>query len=405
MNSPQETLGLHQYHMKRWMQVLYGCVALFFIGIGLAGMFASLHDANSVALSFMMAAFVLVGTYLLVLIFRSRLAIEGTRLELRDVFRERTVKLSDIEGYRTVSSRNGTYQQIYLKDGRGKITLQKYFATDDDYRAWFQQLTDLDQRDRKTLLDEIERSDTLGATPEERLAALAGAKRWNIVLIVLCCASVAGLNLGNFSTRCASALVLALAPAAIFLLMQRAPLLYAFGKSKADPRADLLIAFMVAAFGFLFFSTSKHLVATLPLFTIIIPLFIGVLAAFGGKAWSNSSRWGMLFPVVLFGAMYSYGVAVAADILPDRAQSANYSVPVIGRHISHGRTTTYYLVLAPWGPISSPNDLSVGSRVYGLFGDGGRICLTLHPGAVHVPWYHSSPCTATDIIVPIPSTP
>jgi hypothetical protein len=94
-------------------------------------------------------AFLATGVSMLVKALRSRLVINGTRIELCGLILERTADLSEIEGFRTVNSGFGDSIQLCLRDGRSKIIISHSIDTDDDFRAWLQQLPDLDKRDRK----------------------------------------------------------------------------------------------------------------------------------------------------------------------------------------------------------------------------------------------------------------
>lgn len=392
MPYPQVDTTRHQYRVKRWLQVFFGCLALVLLCGGVLLMRSALVDRTASGLAIPAAVMLAGAAYLLALILRSRLVIEGTRLEVHGVFRVKAADLADIEGYRTIATRYGSFRRISLKEGCGRININNYFASDEDFRAWFQQVPDLDLRDRDALLREIEQSDTLGSTPEERRGALSRAKRGNIALIVLSCSAAAGLNLGPAAALPISALVLALLPAALFLLLQREPLLYAFGRRKADPRADLLFSFVVACFGLVLFADKVTLVALGPLLTLIVPLFLAVIAAFARSAWTSRSRAGLLFALVVFAAMYSYGASIAADSLPDHSKPSIYSVPVVGKHITQGRSTTYYLSLAPWGPKESVDDFNVSETTYRETPVGGQVCLALHRGSVHAAWYQAVDC-------------
>src|SRR5579859_3307941 len=54
------------------------------------------------------------GVYLIALAQRSRVIIEGNHIEIRGAFTDRTADLNEIQGSRTISTRNGHYTQIYL---------------------------------------------------------------------------------------------------------------------------------------------------------------------------------------------------------------------------------------------------------------------------------------------------
>jgi heme-degrading monooxygenase HmoA len=398
MNSlDQATATRHEYRLRIAPKGLLLFFALLLAAVGIFAAISTSSHPNGSA-SVMVFLFLLpLSAYMLATVLRSRLVIEGARIEVRGAFRERSADLSEIEGFRTVSSRNGTYQKLYLKDGRGSITLSNSFATDDDFRAWFQQLTDLDKRDRDALLQEISNDQELGSTPEERLSALSTARTWSIFALVIAVAAAAALNFGDAVLRVPSAIVLALVPVAVMLLLQRSPLLYAIVKQKSDPRAELSYAFLVAGFGLVLHNRGIHFVSIRPLLPLIAAVAIVCAVLLYAAAPKAPQAFGRLIALLFFAGLYSYGLAVVADSLADQSPVTAYNVTVIGKHISHGRSNTYYLQLEPWGPIAKPNQVAVSSSAYDATTPGSEVCLQLHPGRLHAPWFQTVPCTVQPV--------
>jgi len=105
--------------------------------------------------------------------------------------------------------------------------------------------------------------------------------------------------------------------------------------------------------------------------------------------------------VLFFASFYGYGLIVVADTLADTSKSDTYSVPVIGKHTTSGRSTSYYLDLEPWGPIEGKNEISVSSTIYDQVSRGDQICLGLHQGRLRAPWYQLTDCPAEPDAVPV----
>jgi hypothetical protein len=72
-------------------------------------------------------------------------------------------------------------------------------------------------------------------------------------------------------------------------------------------------------------------------------------------------------------------------------------VPVTGKHTVSGKSTTYYLDLAPWGPLQKPNKISVSSSSYRDAVPGDQICLDLHPGRLQAQWYQRVDCSSSPV--------
>ncbi len=386
--------GRQEYPLGGWQRGFSLVLGTIFGGFGAFLVYISFTKPNLGSLLYIAIASFAFGIYMLATALRSRLVMDGSRVEVRYAFSEKTADLNEIEGYRTVSTRNGSYWQLKLKEGRGTITVQKSYDCD-GVRAWLQQIPDLDERDRTALLEQIEQSQELGATPEERLAALNKAKQLNYGLSAVAIAGALGLGIGGASLRMPSAIVLALLPIVLIYLVRSGPLLYAIFKPKRDPRTDLGIAFMACGLGLIFGDSSLHFVDQLSL--LEYAALVGVLFCAGiySAARKNPQFWGAMFGMLFVAGAYGFGLAGAADTIPDHAKPANYSVTIENKHETHGRSTSYYLDLEPWGPIQKANSLSVSYSTYEGASIGDQVCLDLRPGVLRVQWYQVVACAGT----------
>ena len=288
--------GPREYRMRTWQRALYIVLGVFLAGIGILAWYATSAESGKpgavpIALALLP---VCLGAYLLALAIRSRLIIDGSHIEVRGPFRERTAELSDVEGYRTISTRNGSFWRLQLKQGRGSIQIQKWFDCD-DLRAWRQQLTDLDERDRNALLEEIKQAQDLGTTPDERLNALKQANHLNIALSAVAIAAAVVFFIYQSPLRLAAAVVLALVPAMVLYLMQKDPLLYALGKPKRDPRSDLSIAALASGIGLMLGGIAMHFVSYKPL--LLWGALIAAVYVFAFSAYSREFHHSPLLPV------------------------------------------------------------------------------------------------------------
>jgi hypothetical protein len=381
------------YRLKIWLLGICLTLGAVFLGVGALMAFAA-RAADSARSAPLIAPifFLGFGAFMVLWPLRARVVIEGSRISVRDLVKERTADLTEIVGLRTIQTRNASYSRLYLKEGRGSITISKSFNFDDAARAWFQQIADLDQRDRAVLLDEIAKDDELGATAEERLAKLSGAKTWSISLTMVSIAAAAAMLFSHDSFRVAAAFLLAATPVAAFFLMQRSPLLYTIFKPKTDPRGELSFVLIVSAIGLLLLQGGLHFVSFQPLLPLVVTVFLVYLFAFYQVSRKGSSRPGRFFLLLIFAGLYSAGFGAMADTISDRAPAKTYTADVLHKRISRGRSTSYYLTLSPWGPIASPDEVSVSLKVFHSFNVGDQVCLNLHPGSLHAPWYRLVDC-------------
>ncbi|HKD61768.1 MAG TPA: hypothetical protein VKB47_14995 [Terracidiphilus sp.] len=387
----------HEYRIKTW----YRSFLLVLGAPALAGgitVLALASRSSSISLPTVMSlTFLGFGAYFVALALRSRVIIEGTRIEIRGAFTDREADLSEINGYRTISSRNGKYTQIYLNNGRRAVTLSNLFDHDDAFDAWFRKIPDLDKRDRDELLVKISQQEQLGATPEDRLAALSRAKTNSIFALVISLAASIAANWGVPALYLPFSLALALIPIVLAVMLHRAPLLYAVFKRKDDPRAELFFALTVTSFGLMIRARSIHFVSIESIGIVVAFLSVVYLGAFYHSYFESSSPARTFFLLLLLAGLYSYGVVTVADAVTDPSTPAHFVAHVVSKHYTTGRSRSFYLVLEPWGPLEQPSNLGVSQTQYDRTEPGDQVCLDLYPGRLNAAWYTQVSCSASPL--------
>lgn len=104
------------------------------------------------------------------------------------------------------------------------------------------------------------------------------------------------------------------------------------------------------------------------------------------------SRWQLMLVLAIACSAYAFGAISLADVRWDPSPGAAARTTVEGKYVSHGRSTSYNLTLAPWGPVAAARSISVSSSAYDAFNPGDRVCVTLHPGALGLAWYAIATC-------------
>jgi hypothetical protein len=391
INQPTETR--HEYHIKAW----YRSILLVLGAPAVAGSIVMCTVATNVASTtlplVMTAAFLFFGVYLIALAVRSRVIIDGSRIEIRGAFTDHYADRNEIEGYRTISSRNGKYTQFYLNNGRGTLTLYNHFDKDGALDAWIRKIPDLDKRDGDSILEKISQQEELGATPQERLAALAQAKTYSIFALVIAIAAAVAANFGIPALYLPFSIALALVPITLAFLLHRSPLLYTVFRRKDDPRAELLYALIASSFGLLIRARGIHFVSLQSIGVVIALITLAYIAAFYHSFFESPSPARTFFALLLFGILYSYGSVIVADAVGDESTPTRFVVRVIGKHYTTGRSRSYYLSLEPWGPVQQSNNLGVSKSIYDKTTTGDQVCLELHPGRLNAAWYTHVSCS------------
>lgn len=387
------TLNRREYRMKAWYRsilLIFGAFAVS--GAILMGYLAS--RASRISLPYVMiAVFLFFGVYLIALAMRSRVLIDNDHIEIHGAFTDHYADCNEIEGYRTISSRNGTYTQFYLRGGRRPITLSVHFDKDEAFDDWMAKVPNLDKQDRDRILEKISQQEDLGSTPQERLAALAQAKTYSIFALVIALAAAVAASYGIPALYLPFSIALALVPVSLAILLHRSPLLYTVFKRREDPRAELLYALIVSSFGLLIRARGIHFVSLHSVGVVIALLTLAYIAGFYHSFFESTSPTRTFFALLLFGMLYSYGAVVVADAVGDPSTPTRYVPHVLGKHYTNGRSRSYYLTLEPWGPMQQPNSLGVSKTIYDKTLPGNQVCLELSTGRLNAPWYTQVSCS------------
>jgi hypothetical protein len=235
-------------------------------------------------------------------------------------------------------------------------------------------------------------ADETGATAEDRKVKLAGAQQLNFALSALGIAAALGFWLGGAALHLPSAIVLALLPAALIYLIEHDPVVYAIAKQRGDPRTDLSVAFIACGAGLLIGNHDIHFVGTQMLLECAVLVALLCCAGVFTAARQNPRFWSTMLGTLFVAGLYGWGLVAAVDSVPDKSAPAYYETMVANKYESHGRGTSYHLVLAPWGPSRAPDDVTVPDTIYDGALIGGRVCLEAHPGLLYLPWYRIVAC-------------
>lgn len=395
------------YSLRMSQRLMYLGVAAVLVASAVAISSPKVDPISLTVGSFLATA----GLILALLALRSRLTLEGDRLELRSALRTRSVRRDDIDGLQQISNRYGTSTRIFLKDHGGILTVSGAFTGNDDLEEWLNGLPDIDERNAARIEKMLDTQSGAGSQKHEEL--LGRARTWMLRLSIaagVACAAAAVPYLPVYSAGMATLLVF---PVVAAFLLYRYPLLFTVLKAKVDPRADLGLLIFLPATGVLlqrvFESDPSHLVDPDPLirwYALVLVVFIASLAPI---VWKTPARRGGVFLTMILGVAYSVGLVNAVDTLPDSSIPSFFRTWIVKKYVHQGsRSTTYYLRVAPWGPFHYPDDVSVSMSAYHRSDVGAPVCVSLHRGFLHAAWYELAQCAALsgrDVALSVPQTP
>ncbi|HTV13489.1 MAG TPA: hypothetical protein VME68_02165 [Acidobacteriaceae bacterium] len=331
---------------------------------------------------------------------RARLVLENNQLTVTSMLQTRVIDASEIDGIRTYSSRNGTYRALCLKRGGNPVNFTQY-ATDDAMSEWLRQFPDLDARDREEALQRISEDQELGATPEERMQALPRAKAVFVSACVAAGAAAIGYSFAPAAWRLGCFAVLALIPVVACFLLYRSPALYALGKNRADPRADLTLLLLISGFGLFFRGIGLNYVSSEPLLADGVLVCVVFLIAFFPAAMRGGQLMRALVPLCMIAGFSACGLVTGLNTVIESAPPVTFAAIVAGKHVRHGKSTTYYLTLEPWGPFAEPRSMQVSAARYEESIEGQTVCVLLHQGYLRVSWYEPVDCPQSPTDAPM----
>lgn len=305
----------------------------------------------------------------------------------RSLFGDRSMRRDEVAGGRGVFSDRLAKLTIESVDARKKpIKMHWMMQSDEVLDAWLVSLPNLDFIDRARVTDELLSDPRLGASPEERSAALAATSRvagrvawvslalwiWGLVYPRPYALAV-GLN--------------AALPLIVLAYVARHPSAFSFDAPAYDPRARIAEPFLVSAFvltaraafdiniiskaSWLLPVTLTAAAVTLPCDTLLRPARI---------QW----RGRLLLAAAWFA--WSYGAVCIANAKLDTS-SQRSELTVTRMHLSRGRKTTYELTLAPWDTAYRGARVFVSRRLYESAAVGRSVCVDLHRGFFAIPWF------------------
>ncbi len=86
--------------------------------------------------------------------------------------------------------------------------------------------------------------------------------------------------------------------------------------------------------------------------------------------------------------LYSYAGAYGANCVYDKSEPTVYNAEVVGKRVSSGKHTTYYVKVTPWGHHYDKEEISVPKSQYDEIQIGQSIKIDLKQGLFDIPWYY-----------------
>jgi len=343
-----------------------------------------------VLVSFFFAA---LGAFLIATTLRSQVTLRADAIVVQGLFSTRTLSRDSIAGRRILPTQYiSTLLLVPRSSHEKKLKLALALKTDSAFRAWFEGIPDLDAEDFAKSEAELSADPDLGFHSEDREERLRTAKPTAKVLTTI--AWIASIWAWIFPRPYKLAILSLVAlPLTAIVLQIRSRGIYQMEGRRNDARPSLAVAFLFPGL-----ILDLRVILDLHFFRWVSLFYMAFLIAFvlswfifQSDAVMRKRPWSLLV-ILLFASLYCGGTLCEANALLDRSAPQNFSAAVTGKHISSGKSTTYYLNLSPWGPQTAPSEVSVPASLYGSLSPGDNVCIRLFSGALHAPWYAVDQC-------------
>ena len=322
-------------------------------------------------------------------VWASRVTLWQDHIELRSGFRTLRLRRDEIAGYRSTSVRGGRSVQLVLSDGRA-AGVPEQILRDETFKRWIGRWSDFNTRDLAASRRALRDDPALGATAEDRDTALARF-RWIALVangagVVVWLAQVWYAAPGWFID-----VALPLPALAVALNVWSGGVL-ALTARQTDARPSIFWLAFGSVFGIVLRSLDLHLIDTRALFVdaaFACALFALAVVMADRRFPRRPVSLGFLLSL-----SYAYAACLLAqlDVRLDHAAPKVQSVAVLGKYSEKGRSTTYHLELAGWGPLPQPYDILVPAALYDRVESGGKVCVATAPGWLKIRWYRLDPC-------------
>ncbi|MBW8886486.1 MAG: hypothetical protein JF616_01910 [Fibrobacteres bacterium] len=325
----------------------------------------------------------------LVSTFRYRIEVCSDRLVRKGAFGSREMRLEAIAGIRTIQTKNSRTLVFLPKDPGGKkIKINLMMPRSKEFQAWARgNFRDLDAEEREADLRKILADESLGGDAETRGRKYRFAMR--LTRLVNGAGTVALLWAFFYPSPYEVVIwILISLPFAAFATASMFPDLVRFNGPPKGAYPILSPVVTLAAIGLALRAFIDRDILAWDRFWTPFTIVSGLLFASLLLRFPEIRRKprNALFPIIL-AAAYGYGATISYNCLEDHARAKKYRAEVEEKWASHGKTTTYYLKLSPWGPRSVPKDVTVSESAYAQAQRGDSVSVWLRNGALGIPWF------------------
>jgi len=338
--------------------------------------------------------FLLLGICLLGSVLTSRLILSADSIELKYLVSSKLFRRSDIAGFRILPTQHISTLVLQPKSAeQKKLKIPLYFRTDDAFGGWFIDIPNLDREEFQKSKAELEAAAAAYASSTMEASEDRIARARTTVKILNLAAGITAVWAWIYPSPYPLAMLAAGAlPFIAVVLLARSHGLYQIEGRRNDARPSLAVAFIFPSCALAFRTIQDlHFLEWKPLLlaTLALAALLTIFLAQSDPHFHNRSV--AAISLFFIGTMLSYGAIAQFDVLADRSTPATFQTHVLGMRADNGRTTSYFLRVAPWGPRNDSGEIEVSRALYRAVSPGQSVAIHLYSGALHLPWFSVSP--------------
>ena len=321
--------------------------------------------------------------------YKGKLIIQSDKVVEIGVFKNKELELSNIKGYRT--DQNYTYLIPKNTDSK-HIKVSQYIG---NKAAFNQQLytnfQDVDTIESAQDVEEILANEEFGRTVEEREDKLKWARLVARTLNAI--GSILAAVLFFYPRPYDVVTLIAL----IFPVFILASLHFFKGLIRIDQKNNsgypsiiygLIFPGMALALrSFIDFDILEYSNFWLPTIAVTVVTCLIMLSTTTELKFKKKADYVTVISILAFVFVYAYGGVINYNCIYDESQPEIYSSEVLDMRVSTGKTTSYYVELEPWGPVTENEEVTISESLYNRLEVGESVNIYLMNGKMDIPWF------------------
>ncbi|MGN6178022.1 MAG: hypothetical protein ACTHNW_02510 [Mucilaginibacter sp.] len=317
-----------------------------------------------------------------------KFTISDDGVSYKSIWGHRELQYNNIKGYRT--TKNALY---IIPEGQGyhKIMIRDFgsLTQDGDLRKWFNEnYKDLNKADFEESKEEILQDATLGATKNDREEFFKTYRQYNLTYILGGMGMIfTGTIVKNLNIYLS--LLFFVYPLLGMLLMAKGKGILRLFAGRNSAYSPVFIGLMFGSAALVLYSLKAEIIKFDKLWdaTAIVALIVCSVLFYLSVVKVKASVLSQIFFVLFIGCIYAFGITLMINCTFDRSPVHEYPAKVEDAYITHGKSTSYTLVLGECNGFSGTKSITVSSSYYYNKPIGSIVNIDEKEGVLGAPWF------------------